>query len=152
VINSRHFLIDTQGATHEIPHSPAIFLADGTADSMRATYDTQLRYTDKVLGTFLETMKATGSYDSSWIILTSDHGHHGFDLTPEQHRHVPFIVKPPGSGHGQIVHGRMQLWDLGAFFQALFSGADVDDALANIVPLASPSANPGMVLESQVGE
>jgi len=74
-----HLLVSFMG----IPHSPAIFLADGTADSMRATYDTQLRYTDKVLGTFLETMKATGSYDSSWIILTSDHGHHGFDLTPE---------------------------------------------------------------------
>ena len=113
-----------------IPHSPAVFLADGTVDSMRATYDSQLRYADKVVGEFIRTMKESGTYDACWVILTSDHGHHGFDLPYEQHRHVPFIVKPPGSAYARSVGTKVNLWELAPFFRAVFSGASTVECLS----------------------
>ena len=121
-----------------IPHSPAIFLPDGTVDTMRATYDSQLRYADKVAGGFLETMKANGTYDACWVILTSDHGHHGFDLPYEQHRRVPFIVKPPGGGHARLVDTPLNLWELGPFFREVVGGSDVAACLAKLFPEESP--------------
>ncbi len=108
-----------------IPHSPAIFLPDGQIDSMLATYETQLKYTDNVLGNFLEVMKAQGTYDHSWVLVTSDHGHHGFDLSPTEHRHVPFIVKAPGSQCAGPVRPSLPLWRLAPFFQNIFAGKDV---------------------------
>lgn len=122
-----------------IPHSPAIFLPDGTVDSMRATYDTQLRYADRVLGEYLEEMKARGTYDRSWVIVTSDHGHHGFRLPGKAHRHVPFLVKAPGSRCAQAVGSELPLWQLGPFFRSVFAGQDVEDCLRMLPrPLACP--------------
>lgn len=113
-----------------IPHSPAIFLPDGTVDALRATYDSQLQYTDKVLGMFIETMKMNGTYDSCWVVVTSDHGHHGFDLPYAQHRNVPFIVKPPGGARIRPVDDPINLWELASFFRAVFTGAGNADCLA----------------------
>jgi len=113
-----------------IPHSPAIFLSDGTVDTVRATYDSQLRYADKVIGRFIKTMKENGTYDACWVILTSDHGHHGYDLPHAQHRHVPFIVKPPGSAYAQSVGANANLWELAPFFKSIFSGAPPADCLS----------------------
>lgn len=115
-----------------IPHSPAIFLPDGTVDSIRATYDSQLRYADKVVGEFIATLKENGTYEACWVILTSDHGHHGFDLPPDQHRHVPFVVKAPGSAYAQRVDAKLRLWELAPYFKAVFSGAPAAECLAEM--------------------
>lgn len=112
-----------------IPHSPAIFLADGEVDSIRATYDSQLRYADKVFGDYLNTMKINGTYDDSWVILTADHGHHGFKLSPDAHRHVPFIVKAPGAAFAQPVSAEIHLWELAPFFKAVFQEESIAHCL-----------------------
>ncbi|MGD9781980.1 MAG: sulfatase-like hydrolase/transferase [Kiritimatiellia bacterium] len=121
-----------------IPHSPAIFLADGAVDPMRATYDSQLRYADQVVGRLIETMKENGTYDACWVILTSDHGHHGFDLPYAQHRNVPFVVKPPGGDRARLVDDPINLWELGPFFGAVFGESDVADCLAKLLPKENP--------------
>lgn len=121
-----------------IPHSPAIFMPDGTVDPMRATYDSQLRYADKMLGGFVQAMKERGTYDACWVILTSDHGHHGFDLPYAQHRNVPLIVKPPGGDRPMPVDAPINLWELGPFFKEVFRGADVADCLAKLLPEENP--------------
>ena len=121
-----------------IPHSPAIFLSDGTVDTVRATYDSQLQYADKVVGSFLETLKETGAYDACWVILTSDHGHHGFDLPHAQHRNVPFIVKPPGGDRARSVADPVNLWELGPFFGRVFGGSDPAACLAALFPEGNP--------------
>ena len=121
-----------------IPHSPAIFLPDGTVDSMQANYDSQLRYADKVVGGFLETLKEAGAYDACWVILTSDHGHHGFDLPHAQHRNVPFIVKPPGGDRARFVADPINLWELGPFFGRVFGGSDPAACLAALFPEGNP--------------
>ena len=121
-----------------VPHSPAIFLADGSVDAMQATYDSQLRYADKMLGEFVQAMKVRGTYDACWVIMTSDHGHHGFDLPYAQHRNVPFVVKPPGGNGARLVDVPIDLWELGPFFGAVFGGSDVADCLAEILPEEYP--------------
>lgn len=103
-----------------IPHSPAIYLEDGTVDSMMATYDSQLRYTDRVLGEHLAVLKERDLYNSSWILVTSDHGHHGFPLVPAEHRRVPFIIKAPHGQYSQRVNETIQLWEIAPFFKAIF--------------------------------
>jgi phosphoglycerol transferase MdoB-like AlkP superfamily enzyme len=54
-------------------------------------YIAQTRYVDKKLGEILELLKKTGKYDSSLIILTSDHDEkNSLDRT-----RIPLFVKAP---------------------------------------------------------
>ncbi|NLM14553.1 MAG: glycosyltransferase [Clostridiaceae bacterium] len=79
------------------------------------------------------------TYDRSWVIVTSDHGHHGFRLPGKAHRHVPFLVKAPGSRCAQAVGSELPLWQLGPFFRSVFAGQDVEDCLRMLPrPLACP--------------
>ncbi len=78
---------------------------------IRDLYDGAIFYTDDLLGKFFTELKKMDMYDTSWIILTADHGegfgeihcnnhitswHHGFRLYDDQIR-VPLIIKPPKS-------------------------------------------------------
>ncbi|WP_418285041.1 sulfatase [Halorubrum sp. DTA46] len=68
-------------------------------------YDASLRYQDRKLGELLSTMKATGTYDDSLIVVVADHGknlgdHDRDEIPPHSTRSVntdvPLIVKRPG--------------------------------------------------------
>ena len=87
---------------------------------------------------FIETLKEAGAYDACWVILTSDHGHHGFDLPHAQHRNVPFIVKPPGGDRARFVADPINLWELGPFFGRVFGGSDPAACLAALFPEGNP--------------
>ncbi|MEL6548066.1 MAG: sulfatase, partial [Myxococcota bacterium] len=70
---------------------------------MKATYDGAVRYTDTQLGRFIKELKTLGVYDSSTVLVTSDHGeafgehgvylhaHHLFDELTR----APLIVRAP---------------------------------------------------------
>ncbi len=67
-------------------------------------YDGELRFTDLHVGRVLDTLKQTGLWDQSIIVLTSDHGEglgehnirqHGYHIYVQQNK-VPFIVRVPG--------------------------------------------------------
>lgn len=115
-----------------IPHAPAVFMADGAFDFEHATLDTQLQFVDKVFGDYVAAMKASKIYDSSWIIMTSDHGHHQLELTPEALRNVPFIVKAPNSQFAQINNDKLELWHISEFFKAIFQGKSAKEALETL--------------------
>lgn len=66
-------------------------------------YDAEIRYTDDQIGLLLNELRQAGLYDSSWIVVTADHGEllgehgrtgHGLTLDEVLVR-VPLIVKPP---------------------------------------------------------
>ncbi|HEV2843584.1 MAG TPA: sulfatase, partial [Thermoanaerobaculia bacterium] len=88
---------------------------------LRSLYDTEVRYTDRELGRFLDLLKWLGLYERSFVILTSDHGEefaehggleHGKTLFEEVLR-VPLIVKYPGGRWaGQRVGGAVSLVDV----------------------------------------
>lgn len=68
-------------------------------------YDAEIAYVDSELGKFFAHLKQEGKYDSSLIVVVSDHGEefwehggtsHGKTLYDEQLK-VPFIVKLPGN-------------------------------------------------------
>ena len=70
------------------------------------SYNAEIRSADDAVGQFVEYLKATGLYDNTLIVLTSDHGEefgergsvgrHGHTLHDEL-LHVPLIIKLPGS-------------------------------------------------------
>jgi len=85
-----------------------------------ALYDAEVAYLDQQLGKLFENLKARGLYDSSLIIVTSEHGElfrgHGYT----GHRgplyngsiHVPLIIKYPQKEKIGRVSGRINLCDL----------------------------------------
>ena len=80
------------------------FSKDATADEIRLLrYDAEIRFTDDQIGLLFFELRRLGLYDSSWIVVTADHGElfgehdrsgHGITLDQEI-VHVPLIVKPP---------------------------------------------------------
>jgi choline-sulfatase len=68
-----------------------------------APYDGEVAYSDELVGSFVDTLKARGLYDAATIVLLSDHGEglgdhgeleHGLFIYDESIR-IPLIVKPP---------------------------------------------------------
>jgi len=83
----------------------------GEEDIERAVslYDGEIAYIDDYLGRFLGALRERGLFDSSMIVVTSDHGEgfgehgmyftHSYGVTDEMIM-VPLIVKMPGNSHG----------------------------------------------------
>jgi arylsulfatase A-like enzyme/Tfp pilus assembly protein PilF len=87
------------------PHDPYQPPEPFKSQYKQQPYDGEVAYTDSLLGAFLEFLKRSGLYDSSWIVLTSDHGeslgehqetYHGYYIYNASMR-VPLIFKAPGS-------------------------------------------------------
>ncbi|MFT5683782.1 MAG: arylsulfatase A-like enzyme [Myxococcota bacterium] len=103
-------------------------LRDGVADAperseaMKGAYAGAVSYTDSAIGALITDLKSRGLYDSSLIILTSDHGEstdehwdywtHG-KSTYEVAVHVPLMIKLPGqTSAGTVVEMPVSLVDL----------------------------------------
>jgi arylsulfatase A-like enzyme len=74
---------------------------------IRCWYDAEIRYMDYLLADLIESLKKTGLYDDTLLIITADHGehlgehglsNHSFSLFDEL-LNVPLIVKWPGDHH-----------------------------------------------------
>ena len=85
-------------------------------------YDAEVRYTDRMLiGPLLDTLRETGLYDRTLVIVTSDHGEefyehgawtHGADLYDESLK-VPLLIKFPRSRFaGRRVESIVRLTDI----------------------------------------
>jgi arylsulfatase A-like enzyme len=70
---------------------------------IRAAYDSEILYMDRHLGKILDHLREHDRFDSSWIVVTSDHGehfgehgleYHGFSLYEGVSRGV-LVIKPP---------------------------------------------------------
>jgi arylsulfatase A-like enzyme/Flp pilus assembly protein TadD len=71
-----------------------------------APYDGEIAYSDELVGRFIQTLKDRNLYESSTIVLLSDHGEglgdhgeleHGLFIYDESIR-IPFVVKPARTG------------------------------------------------------
>jgi arylsulfatase A-like enzyme len=108
-------------------------------------YDAEIRYFDTLFGKFLDTLREIGLYDSSVIVLLSDHGQafgehgdfgHGSSLFGEQ-MNPPLIVRLPGGAHGgHVVGALVEMIDIGPTLAAL-AGVPEDARLqgTSFVPL-----------------
>ncbi len=116
------------------PHAP-YEPPEAVADTWGATYDGEIVATDRILGEFIAALKARDLYDSSVIILLSDHGEglgehdereHGI-LLYRSTLQVPLIVKLPQQDRaGERVAEPVHLIDVAAtirFLTGLSPGA-----------------------------
>jgi glucan phosphoethanolaminetransferase (alkaline phosphatase superfamily) len=115
-----------------LPHYPYVWNAQGKkavipADPNQQTVDNyhgNLLYLDRVLGEVVDALKRAGKYDSSMLVLTSDHSWRKDpldsytnmaeeDAKPDTPlRHVPLIVKMPGQTERRIEDERFSTADL----------------------------------------
>lgn len=74
-------------------------------EEMNALYDAEILYMDYHIGKLLDNLRQLGLYDSTWIIVTADHGEllgehkltgHGKFLFQEELK-IPLIIKYPGA-------------------------------------------------------
>jgi len=74
---------------------------------IRATYSALVSEVDHYVGSIIDTLKSTGQYDETLIVITSDHGeqlgdHHLFGKLGfyDQSFHIPLVIKLPKSMGG----------------------------------------------------
>ena len=90
-------------------------------DRMRARYDEVVLFTDDALKGFIKTLKETGEFDKSIIIVSADHGEMfkgGYVTVPsplmyEAQFHVPLLIHLPGQRTGVRVKALAEQIDLG---------------------------------------
>ena len=78
-------------------------LSPAELEWVKGLYDGGIAYTDHHLGALLEELERLGAFESSWIVVTSDHGEefleHGRMLHSQPYEEtagVPLVVRPPG--------------------------------------------------------
>lgn len=90
-------------------------------DYYLAEYDAEIRHQDHAVGMLLERLKTAGLYDSSVLMVTSDHGEEFYDnggfghgkVLLEHNLHVPLMIRLPQGAHGgREVMGRVSSLDL----------------------------------------
>ena len=85
-------------------------------------YDAEIRYTDDMVGELFESLKKQNLLDSTYFVITSDHGEefwehgrweHGRTFYNESIR-VPLIIYPPGGRKKQrnVIDSRLSNIDL----------------------------------------
>lgn len=102
---------------HPLPHQPFVFDEHGNFSPSivpsASAYRQHLRYADALFGRWMDALKASGLWDDSWVIVTSDHGLHDLSLSrdPERHdkSHVPLWVKAPGQKKPAVVDAPVRL-------------------------------------------
>jgi arylsulfatase A-like enzyme len=121
-------------------------LRPGDLEHIVAAYDAEIASADAGFGDLLDLLRGLGRYDSSIIVLTSDHGEafgergevgwHGDALYDEQIR-IPLVVKLPGGQvAGKTIEPQVRAIDLAPSLLSLlglpvppqFSGTRIDFA------------------------
>ncbi|MEM9467398.1 MAG: sulfatase-like hydrolase/transferase [Actinomycetota bacterium] len=81
----------------------------------------QTRYTDQILGQFLDHLRATGHYDDSLIVVVGDHGvsfqvgEYSRDLSPgglPSIAYTPLLIKAPGQTEGRVDADNVSIVDI----------------------------------------
>ncbi|MCC2688436.1 MAG: hypothetical protein K0S21_1239 [Rhizobiaceae bacterium] len=152
-----HFTIDKlrrPGAYDE--HNPLDLVAAGDLDirQMRAAYYGLVNEVDFHLGRIIEHLKATGQYERTLIIVTSDHaemlGQHyvwGKEIYFDQSFHLPMVVRDPQSAADAARGSRVD-----AFTQAIDVMPTVLDWLGHKVPRSCDGASLVPFLEGRTPE
>ena len=67
------FIFDERGRLHHDPNEYFLTLPENEPATF-ANYDRQTRFTDRLFGELVETLKRKGLYDTATILVTGDHG------------------------------------------------------------------------------
>lgn len=126
-----------------VPYQAPEPLASSFADS---PYVAEIAYTDHCIGQLIDKLKRMGVYDSTLIVITSDHGEslgeHGEDthsfFVYQSTIRVPLIVKSPTGDQGRAVDVPVSVTDivptvlgqLGLEAPAELHGQDLSEALS----------------------
>jgi arylsulfatase A-like enzyme len=118
-------------------------LDEGSVQQIRATYSALVTEIDDNIGRIVDTLKSTGQYDDTLIVVTSDHGeqlgdHHLFGKLGfyDQSFHIPLIVKSPSSFGG--VAGRK--------VTKFTESVDITPTILDLIGLAIPNQCDGTSL------
>lgn len=99
------YMPPAQFARAFLPKRGELGAGANSVEKVNALYDAEILYMDKYVGKLLDKLKAWNLYDSSFIIVTADHGEllgehnkfgHGKCLY-QQELHVPLLFKYPGT-------------------------------------------------------
>ncbi len=93
-------------------------------------YDTGIRYADDAIGRIVNSLKASGVYDDTMIIISADHGEsfgelgiYGEHATADESTcHVPLVIRYPGGIKGARDSALHYQLDLAPTLIELFSG------------------------------
>ncbi len=112
---------------------------------LEALHDAEITGSDALFAKFIADLKALGVYDTSVVIVVSDHGdqfyEHGSvghgDTVYQELTHVPMIIRAPGLlPKGTVVEGDVEMMDIAPTLLDL-AGAKPDPKMqgATLVPL-----------------
>lgn len=100
-----------------VPHAPFVFNADGSDHPADASmeqdnfdgYRRHLGYADTLVGQIVDTLRRTGKYDESLLVITSDHSWRfdpdsAYRQGPDWNLRVPLVIKLPGQNSPQVVN------------------------------------------------
>jgi arylsulfatase A-like enzyme len=121
---------------------PEDYLSEAELEFISSLYDGCIRYADERLGELFAELRAQGLWDSTVVVVLSDHGEefleHGFLLHDqggyEELAHIPLLIKLPGSALGGVRVG------------SLAAMVDVFSTLAEILRLRLPEGAQGYSL------
>lgn len=106
--------------------NPVVFMTDTHSlskqglEGVKSWYDGCIRYLDHRIGQLVESLRASGTLDDTYLIITADHGEmfgekglmaHRFSLYDTLLR-VPLVIRPPGGGDGRRLEKPVSLIDL----------------------------------------
>jgi arylsulfatase A-like enzyme len=112
---------------------------------IEALHNAEITQSDTAFGVFLADLKAAGRYDTSAVIVISDHGDEFWDhgdcghaQAPHQELvHVPFMIHAPGLlPAGRVVGSEVEAMDLAPTLLEL-AGIDIPDSMQGRSVLAA---------------
>jgi arylsulfatase A-like enzyme len=137
----QHFVHDEYRSVNKPVDVFASNTVDQPAPLARTEYDQFILYADREFGRFYDDLVKSGLLDSTWLILTSDHGEmfergivgHGSDALYEPLMRIPLMIFEPGRQQGMDIH-------------SLTSAVDVLPTLAHLTGHGMPAWSEGTLL------
>ncbi|MHC4531046.1 MAG: sulfatase-like hydrolase/transferase [Planctomycetota bacterium] len=102
------------------PHSPYLPPEPFALQFADNPYAGEIAYTDYYIGQVIKKLKDLNLYESTLLIITSDHGESLFEHSEKEHGyfiyqstvHVPLIIRVPGGPKGKTVNEAVGLIDI----------------------------------------
>lgn len=128
---------------------PGIF-DDADVALMKRLYDAEVAYQDEVVGELVAMLDRGGLLDTTWLVVTSDHGElfGEWDMvyhTASSHYkllHVPLLVRPPGGVDQTRIPWPAQPVDIFVTL-AEAAGLAIPSTVTKAYPLATDADEPG---------
>jgi arylsulfatase A-like enzyme len=110
-------------------------MTDDAIRSMRRAYCADVSVIDAAIGRVVAALEATGRFDDTWIIYTSDHGEMAGDhglmskcVLYDPAVRVPLIVRPPGGCAPRVVDAAVEHLDVPATVREIASAAAIPNS------------------------